>query len=83
MTIHSLERRDRHDRRVIDAAPPPGWKDRRRNAERRIPELVEQEVSEADWALYFGGITKVPAQTLVTSTLQIDKAAEVLNRIRD
>jgi hypothetical protein len=80
---HSQERRTRHDRRMVDCSPPQGWKDRRRTAERRIPALVEHEVSDAEWALYFGGITKAPAQTLVTNTLQLDQASEVLNRIRD
>lgn len=83
MTSNSQERRNRHDRRIIDTAPPSGWKDRRRNAERRIPELVEQEVSEADWVLYFGRKTNFPAQTLVTNNLQTDQAAEILSRIRD
>lgn len=35
------ERRDRHDRRETEDGPPPGWKDRRRHAERRIPAVAE------------------------------------------
>jgi hypothetical protein len=76
---NSQERRNRHDRRMVDCAPPQGWKDRRRTAERRFPDIVEQEVSDAEWALYFGG----QVQTLIANTLQIDEASEVLNRIRD
>lgn len=35
------ERRDRVDRREVENGPPNGWKDRRRNAERRIPAVAE------------------------------------------
>jgi hypothetical protein len=80
---NSQERRNQHDRRLIDCAPPQGWKDRRRTAERRIPELVEQEVSDAEWAQYFGGVAKARAQALVVNNLQLDNASEVLSRIRD
>ena len=41
------------DRRVEDIGPPKGWQDRRKRVERRIPETVEIEVSEAEWAAYF------------------------------
>lgn len=41
------------DRRVEDVGPPEGWRDRRKRVERRIPETVEIEVSEAEWAAYF------------------------------
>ena len=80
---NSQERRNRLDRRIIDCAPPHGWKDRRRTAERRIPEIVELDVSDAEWAQYFGDVAKVRAQALVVNSLQLDKASEVLNRIRD
>ncbi len=41
------------DRRIEDIGPPKGWQDRRKRVERRIPETVEIEVSEAEWAAYF------------------------------
>ncbi len=41
------ERRHCMDRRDAEVGPPPGWKDRRRQAERRTPEVVE--VSFDDW----------------------------------
>ena len=41
------------DRRVDDIGPPSGWQDRRKRVERRIPEAVEIQFSEAEWALYF------------------------------
>ncbi len=80
---HSQERRNRQDRRLVDCAPPQGWKDRRRTAERRIPDITEQEVSDAEWARYFGDKAKTQVRTLIANTLQIDKASEVLSRIRD
>lgn len=80
---NTQERRTRQDRRKIDSAPPEGWKDRRRKAERRIPEIIEQEFSEAEWALYFGDIKKSPVQPLLATPLLIDQASDVLNRIRD
>jgi len=42
------------DRREEDIGPPAGWRDRRRHVERRIPETQEIEVSEDEWATYFG-----------------------------
>ncbi len=41
------------DRRIEDIGPPKGWRDRRKRVERRIPETVEIEVSEAEWSAYF------------------------------
>jgi len=35
------------DRRVSDCGPPEGWKERRRNAERRL--IVVAEVSFDEW----------------------------------
>jgi hypothetical protein len=46
------------DRRLEDIGPPKGWQDRRKRVERRIPETVEIEVSEAEWAAYFERHTK-------------------------
>lgn len=63
------ERRDPDDRRQEEAGPPKGWLDRRRTTERRIPQLVEEEVSEAEWALYFGKL-KFAANNAPDGSLQ-------------
>lgn len=63
------------DRRIEDIGPPKGWQDRRKRVERRIPETVEIEVSEAEWALYFEGRSNqagAPEQL----------ASEVFDRVR-
>ncbi|MBP5996646.1 MAG: hypothetical protein KA535_01730 [Azonexus sp.] len=57
------------DRRVDDIGPPSGWQDRRKRVERRIPETVEIEVSEAEWALYF---TSRVSQTTTTEQVVTD-----------
>lgn len=41
------DRRVLADRREAEKGPPPGWKDRRRAAERRIPEV--EEVAFSEW----------------------------------
>lgn len=46
--------RKENDRRQQDNGPPAGWSDRRRSTERRIPEIEECAISEAEWELYFG-----------------------------
>lgn len=38
--------RSEHDRRNIDNGPPAGWKERRRSAERRMPEVKEISIAE-------------------------------------
>ncbi len=42
------------DRRREDAGPPPGWRDRRKGVERRIPVTEEVDVTDSQWATYFG-----------------------------
>ena len=42
------------DRRIEDAGPPPGWRDRRKGVERRIPVTEEVDVTDSQWATYFG-----------------------------
>ncbi len=42
------ERRD-IDRRKQDVGPPQGWQERRRKAERRLPTVVETDVSEQEF----------------------------------
>ena len=76
------------DRRQQELGPPNGWKDRRHTTERRIPEIAECEVSEAEWLFYFGS-----TQTTTTSTdgttrtttviVEIEAASDVFGRIRD
>ncbi|MBI2306141.1 MAG: hypothetical protein HYU78_02450 [Rhodocyclales bacterium] len=41
------ERRLHADRRDAEKGPPPGWKDRRRTPERRVPEVAE--IPFEDW----------------------------------
>lgn len=48
-----LDRRAVHDRRTAEGEPPAGWKERRRSVERRIPELLEDEITELEWVVYF------------------------------
>jgi hypothetical protein len=70
------KRSNNEDRRVEDIGPPSGWRDRRKRVERRIPETVEIEVSEAEWALYFASSS---TQTSAPEHL----AAEAFDRIRN
>ena len=43
------ERRQTCDRRAQDAGPPHGWRDRRRNVERRLPAVEEDAISQLEW----------------------------------
>lgn len=75
----SKERRTRSDRREIDLGPPNTRVERRRKAERRLPEAAEAELSADEFAKYFGSAaTKVPKESE-----QIEQGAEVLERVRD
>lgn len=78
---NKCERRDCADRRQDELGPPSGWKDRRRRTERRMPEIGECEVSEAEWLSYFGAVGKpsLAAGTLPGSEL----AAEVFEHVRE
>ncbi len=69
------KRSARGDRRLEDIGPPSGWQDRRKRVERRIPETVEIEVSEAEWALYF---TSHATQTTTTEHV----VADVFDKVR-
>lgn len=78
--------RARADRRQHEIGPPRGWKDRRRTTERRIPEIEECEVSEAEWLLYFGSTTTTTREGSISTTtvlVEIDTAADIFSRIRD
>lgn len=50
---HSDDRRQRVDRRIEDRGPPPGWLDRRRRTERRLPDVDEHECSDEELSTYF------------------------------
>jgi hypothetical protein len=80
------------DRRQEELGPPHGWKDRRHATERRIPEIVECEVSESEWLLYFGSTkttttTTTPDGTTTTTVVQVEveveAASDIFGRIRD
>ena len=42
------------DRRIEDVGPSTGWRDRRKGVERRIPVTEEVDVTDSQWARYFG-----------------------------
>lgn len=43
---YSVCKRKREDRRLTEAGPPQGWRERRKTVERRQPEVVEIPFSE-------------------------------------
>ncbi len=77
------ERRNtRSDRRIEDIGPPNGWRDRRKRVERRIPAMEEIEVSDAEWAKYFGEAARqVAAAALIARHEHV--GAEIFGRVRD
>jgi hypothetical protein len=75
----SVERRMRNERRQRDAGPPGGCSERRRLAERRLPELGESVFSDAEWEKLFGGM----ARKSNTNSDEMDRAADVFDRVRD
>ena len=66
---HSDRRNSTGDRRIQDLGPPAGWAERRKRVERRIPVIVEMEVSESEWELYFGSkrTLQATAATVIAS----------------
>jgi hypothetical protein len=44
------QRRSGEDRRSEDCGPPSGWRERRRNVERRRPEV--REISFSEWVIH-------------------------------
>ena len=50
----SIERRLPQERRRRDVGPPAGMAERRLLAERRMPQVAERRISEAEWRIYFG-----------------------------
>lgn len=73
------KRRELTDRRDDDIGPPPGWKDRRRRTERRIPEIEEQVISESEWMAYFGN--PLPVNPVLAQASEA--AASALDRVRE
>lgn len=63
------ERRDLNDRRDEDQGPPEGWRERRRHAERRIPQIEEQVLSEEEWSQYFFAPKKPPQPDAIDAEL--------------
>jgi hypothetical protein len=49
------------DRRKRDSGPPAGWKERRRNPERRLPEVEEISIEEFNRLMQASG-TSMPTQ---------------------
>jgi hypothetical protein len=52
--IRKDKRALQEDRRGADVGPPKGWRDRRKGVERRIPVTEEVDVTDSQWATYFG-----------------------------
>mgnify|MGYP001243262985 CR=1 FL=1 len=55
--MREMERRARRERRLHDLGPPPEAGERRRCAERRMPEVREISISEQEWRSLFGFAT--------------------------
>lgn len=75
-----------NDRRDGDLGPPCGWKERRRNTERRIPTVEEQNMTEEEWLSYFSpttGLAPSPTSAAGTNATPDDEAAaEILGKAR-
>jgi len=65
------------DRRLVDLGPPSGWLERRRRAERRMPQAAEIEVSESEWLAYFSPKPATPPPLAVN-----EQAADIFARQR-
>lgn len=72
-----MEQRSRSDRRQRDAGPPHGCFDRRRRCERRLPNVEEGTLSDAEWQVFFGGTVRQTGDAVA------DRAAAVFDRVRD
>lgn len=80
--MNNNDRRLVNDRRQDDIGPPSGWRDRRRRAERRLPELSEFVLSEIDFQNYFG-VARRTAAPASAGILAGDDSFEVFARVRD
>jgi hypothetical protein len=74
----TTDRRARNDQRLLDAGPPCGCCERRRRAERRLPTIEENLISDAEWEKLFGGHLRASRDTK-----QFEQAAEVFDRARN
>ena len=57
-----------HDRRFDDAGPPSGWRERRRFPDRRLPKVIEMEITKEAFV-----------QMLTINSASIRKAQEEAN----
>jgi hypothetical protein len=76
--MHNTERRNRNERRRGDYGPPKGCAERRRRAERRLPDVAETDISAAEWEHFFGRV----ATTSNTHNPLLEQAADVFDRVR-
>lgn len=74
----TADRRTRNDQRLHDAGPPSGCCERRRRAERRLPAIEENVISDAEWEMLFGGHSRASSDTK-----QLELAAEIFDRARN
>lgn len=72
-----MEQRSRSERRQRDAGPPRGCFERRRRCERRLPEVEDSAISDAEWQMFFGGMKKKEGDVVA------DHASAVFDRARD
>ena len=73
----SKTRNPTEDRRFEDAGPPAGWRERRMHVERRIPTAEEVEMTDSQWATYFGTSSEEAEREYEKTT-----AADVFDRAR-
>jgi len=67
------------DRRTIDLGPPRGWQERRRHAERRMPETMEIEMSESEWQALF---VQRPPKAAAPAPVFNEQADDIFTRQR-
>jgi hypothetical protein len=77
--LNDPERRVRFEQRQRDIGPPKICAERRKKAERRMPNLEEAEMSDAEWQLYFGNTQKAGAP----NDAGAEHAAAIFDRARD
>lgn len=70
MTMFVENRVRAGDRRQNDLGPPDGYGERRLVADRRLPQVEEFSISEADWQKLFG---HRPA----TASAEVEKSVEL------
>ena len=74
----TTDRRAHNEQRLHDAGPPRGCCERRRRAERRLPAIEENVISDAEWEKFFGGHSRASSDTK-----QFEQAAEIFDRARN